>query len=367
MLYIHFRIPKKGGKKDDKGSSGSTLRKAAEVVDDGKYKYSYGQGQKQSRPPYGQQKSFEKPKDQSLDLMGLMTGIKNTLKKEAKPQFEETKAGKEKAKQEQRQQGGQKQGPMILQTGENPFQLKNTSAATTPTPAGGDKAKDPELEALLAERVKGPDGVINALTGFFDENRSDYIFKCFICTKQIDGKANLMIHLDGDRHKRYRKLNFKELDEARSRKVPTERPICRFFAETGICKRFKTACPNRHERPMLMSGENPFQATESAATFKPGTEPKFLYKAEPQQGPMILTGDNPFQSTTGTATFKSGGRPPAPDQGQHHHRRDHDLMKQDDSWRDIPNGRPGDWLCPKCSKHNFSRNTDCFRCKTPKY
>ena len=61
-----------------------------------------------------------------------------------------------------------------------------------------------------------------------------------------------------------------------------------------------------------MTGENPFQATETAATFKPGAEPKFLYKADrpAQQGPMILTGDNPFQSTGSAATFKSGGRPP---------------------------------------------------------
>ena len=265
-----------------------------------------------------------------------MTGMKNTLKKEAKPQFEETQTGKEKAKQ---------------------F-TPPPNVPTTPIPA---ILKDPEVEPLLAEKVVGPNGIINTLTGFLDERSNMYIFKCFICNKQIDGKPNLMIHLNGDGHKRNKQLNFKEVDQ----QAKKERPICRFFAETGVCKRFKTACPNRHERPMLMTGENPFQATESAATFKPGTEPKFLYKAEPQQGPMILTGDNPFQSTTGTATFKSGGRP-APDQGQHHQRRD-DLMKQDDSWRDIPNGRPGDWLCPKCSKHNFSRNTDCFRCKTPKH
>ena len=30
---------------------------------------------------------------------------------------------------------------------------------------------------------------------------------------------------------------------------------------------------------MTLTGENPFQATETSATFKPGAEPKFLYKA----------------------------------------------------------------------------------------
>ena len=137
-----------------------------------------------------------------------MTGMQKTLKKEAKPQFEETQAGK--------------------------------------------KMKDPELEALLAEKVFTSDGkMINVLTGFFDERSNEHIFKCFICDKQIDGKTNLMTHLNGDRHKRYKQLKFKDVDSAKSRHVPMEgkeRPICRFFAETGICKRFKSACPNRHER-----------------------------------------------------------------------------------------------------------------------
>ena len=34
--------------------------------------------------------------------------------------------------------------------------------------------------------------------------------------------------------------------------------------------------------------------------------------------------------------------------------------------QNIPNGRPGDWICAKCNKHNFSRRTDCFGCKAPK-
>ena len=208
-FYIHFRIPKKGSKKDDNASTSSTLKKAADVIDDGKYKYSYG-GQKQSRPHYSQQKSFENnpAKDQSLDLLGLMSGMKNTLKKETKPQFEETEAGKKMA------------------------------------PGAG----DPELEALLAEKVINPEGnKINVLTGFFDERSNEHIFKCFICTKQIDGKINLMTHLNGDRHKRYRQLNFKEVNAAKSHNGK-DRPICRFFAETGICKRYKSECPNRHER-----------------------------------------------------------------------------------------------------------------------
>ena len=64
---------------------------------------------------------------------------------------------------------------------------------------------------------------------------------------------------------------------------------------------------------MTLTGENPFQATETAATFKPGAEPKFLYKAEPnqrQQGPMILSGSNPFQKVETAPTFKSAARPP---------------------------------------------------------
>ena len=67
--------------------------------------------------------------------MGLMTGMQKTLKKEAKPQFEETQAGK--------------------------------------------KMKDPELEALLAEEVFTSDGkkikVLN-LTNFM--LCSTYLF-CF--------------------------------------------------------------------------------------------------------------------------------------------------------------------------------------------
>ena len=137
--------------------------------------------------------------------MGLMTGMQKTLKKEAKPQFEETQAGK--------------------------------------------KMKDPELEALLAEEVITSDGKkIKVLTGFFDERSNEHIFKCFICDKQINGKKYLMTHLSGDRHKRTKQQNFNDPDAAKSRRVPMERPICRFFAETGICKRFKSACPNRHER-----------------------------------------------------------------------------------------------------------------------
>ena len=117
-----------------------------------------------------------------------------------------------------------------------------------------------------------------------------------------------------------------------------------------------------------MTGENPFQATEAAATFKPGEKPKFLHVAEPQSGPMILTGDNPFQSTGSAATFKSGEKPkflhvaePQPGQEQRQQRQ-RDLPKDDT----ISNGRPGDWICPKCSKNNFARNTNCFRCKLPK-
>ena len=34
--------------------------------------------------------------------------------------------------------------------------------------------------------------------------------------------------------------------------------------------------------------------------------------------------------------------------------------------QNIPNGRPEDWLCSKCNKHNFYRTTDCFVCKAPK-
>ena len=250
-FHIYFRIPKKGSKQDDKGTTGSSLRKAADVVDDGKYKYSYG-SQKPSRPHYGQQKSFEKPKkDEGLnvDIFGLMSGMKNTLKKEAKPQFEETEAGKKMAKQQpppqqQQQQQQQQRGP------QNQF-TPPTSVPTTPNPGvgGGDDKDDPEIEALLADKVITQEKkTINALTGFFDENRGQHIFKCFICNKQLDGKPNLMTHLNGDRHKRTRRMNFTEVDAAKSRKVPMERPICRFFAATGVCKRYKSACPNRHER-----------------------------------------------------------------------------------------------------------------------
>ena len=40
---------------------------------------------------------------------------------------------------------------------------------------------------------------------------------------------------------------------------------------------------------------------------------------------------------------------------------------EDDEWKSIPGGRPGDWLCKKCGKHNFSKNKfNCFFCKTPR-
>merc|ERR1712141_942465 len=131
---------------------------------------------------------------------------------------------------------------------------------------------------------------------------------------------------------------FTEVDAAKSRKVPMERPICRFFAATGVCKRYKSACPNRHERPgmpMLMTGDNPFQSTGSEATFKSGEKaPKFLYTADdPQSG------------------------------GTH--------LRQQQLEEDIPRRKrigdnPGDWACNQCEKQNFSRETECFRCKTPK-
>lgn len=125
---------------------------------------------------------------------------------------------------------------------------------------------------------------------------------------------------------------------------------------------------------MLMTGDNPFQATESAATFKSGEKPKFLHVADPetQSGPMIMgKGENPFQSTGSEATFKSGEKAPKflytaddPQPGGTH-------LRQQQLEEDIPRRKrvgdnPGDWSCNQCDKQNFSRETECFRCKHPK-
>lgn len=166
-----FKIPKKGekgGKDDQKNSNRDDLRK--EPIRHDKYNHVY-------KKPSAPVRSFEKDLlGQQVNVFELVSGMNKTLKDDRrKEDFGDVRA------KERMQQSNKRPG---FNSGRN-NQPKHEM--------------DEELERILSMRIQNRKGhVLNAITTWM--NGRNTLFKCWICSLELEGKANLMSHLGTYRH-----------------------------------------------------------------------------------------------------------------------------------------------------------------------